>query len=258
MTTYVEMSSDDDGDSRRGRRTNKSEDDYEDANDCYDPVETETNGDENSVSGSDHSDSNDMASDDERCARRSRIKTVVSRSSRNTKQLKASLPLNPDNLVRVNAMGRLAGETLYHFHRRCLLRYKEIYSDMLVKTSFVVPWAHEWACEMWGMKLGRLVDSIRYEVRYLDEDLAAIGFDYGSQVKDRWEPFKLALQTYNNIHGHLRIPQRFIIPRDSTRWPDNIWDMRLGRTLSKTRNRTGYFAMHRQELRDMGLILQDK
>ena len=43
-----------------------------------------------------------------------------------------------------------------------LRRYKELEGDMLVPRDFVVPSSSDdWPEEMWGMRLGRTVDSIR-------------------------------------------------------------------------------------------------
>jgi hypothetical protein len=39
--------------------------------------------------------------------------------------------------------------------------YKEIYGDLQVPSPFVVPEDRKWHKELWGMKLGSIVDSIR-------------------------------------------------------------------------------------------------
>ena len=256
------MSSDDDGDSRKGRRSNKSEEDYEDVNDCYDPQEADTSGGGGSVSGSDGDDSIDMNSDDGANMKRAhrgpatmRIKSPASRSSTHHKERQVGATVNPDNLVRTREKGPLAGETLYQFHRRCLLRYQQIHGDMLVNITFIVPWSNEWACEMWDMKLGILVMNIRSSCRYMNEDLAALGFDYSAQRKEnfKWDVFKFALQTYKSIHGDLLVPKLFLIPRDSTMWPETIWGMKLGIILDNAKKKD---SLHSEKLREMGVVIR--
>ena len=271
VKTYVEMSSDDDGGSRRGRRSNKSEDDYEDAGDCYDPKEAQSHsggsGGSGSGSGSDGDDSIDMNSDDGTNTKRShrgsaatRAKSAAAVSRPSTHRIKQQVgaAVNPDDRERVREKGPLAGETLYEFHRRCLLRYQQIYGDMRVRQSYIVPWTDEWACEMWDVKLGGLVNSIRHERRYINEDLAAIGFDYSAQINANveWNVLKFALQTYKNIHGDLLVPQSFVIPQDSPMWPDNTWGMKLGRIFFNARRKS--CITHHGELREMGVVTPRK
>ena len=269
VKTYVEMSSDDDGDSRKGRRSNKSEDDYEDTGDCYDPREAESHsgGSRGSGTGSDGDDSIDMNSDDgtntnrshrTSAATRAKSAAAISRPSTHHIKQQVGAAVNPDDRERVREKGPLAGETLYEFHRRCLLRYQQIYGDMRVHRSFIVPWTDEWACEMWDVKLGNLVHHIREERRYINEDLAAIGFDYSAQrnANVEWNVLKFALQTYKSIHGDLLIPLSFAIPQESPMWPDNTWGMKLGRMLYNARHKS--HITHHEELRGMGVVILKK
>ena len=68
----------------------------------------------------------------------------------------------------------------YEAAKVALLNYKELYGDMLVKTKFIIPDEDdEWPCDLWGMKLGQLVSSIRRgkSYVYMKDDLKSIGFD---------------------------------------------------------------------------------
>ncbi len=38
-------------------------------------------------------------------------------------------------------------------------------------------------------------------------------------VATNWTTNLLALKTYRDIHGHVRVPQRFVIPADKQKWP---------------------------------------
>ena len=107
--------------------------------------------------GSDGDDSIDMNSNDgtntnrshrTSAATRAKSAAAISRPSTHHIKQQVGAAVNPDDRERVREKGPLAGETLYEFHRRCLLRYQQIYGDMPVRRSFIVPWTDEWACEM--------------------------------------------------------------------------------------------------------------
>ena len=56
----------------------------------------------------------------------------------------------------------------YEAAKVALLNYKELYGDVLVKTKFIIPDEDdEWPCDLWGMKLGQLVSSIRRGKSYV-------------------------------------------------------------------------------------------
>jgi hypothetical protein len=64
-----------------------------------------------------------------------------------------------------------------------LRRYKEVFGDLSVPKSFVIPTSNfDWPEETWGLKLGEVVDAIKstddYDV-YKDE-LVDIGFKYNA------------------------------------------------------------------------------
>jgi hypothetical protein len=72
----------------------------------------------------------------------------------------------------------------YEATRAALVKYKDLYGDMLVPTKFVVASDDiTWPEETWGMKLGRDVSNIRGGRSWKDkrEDLESIGFDFKSQ-----------------------------------------------------------------------------
>ena len=77
-------------------------------------------------------------------------------------------------------MGPLPGEGRYDWKKRMLLRFKELYGDMLVPAMFVVTYMDSWPEEMWGYRLGRLVNNIRsgLTLKSQKEDLISIGFEF--------------------------------------------------------------------------------
>ncbi|KAF0743976.1 hypothetical protein Ae201684P_003899 [Aphanomyces euteiches] len=52
-----------------------------------------------------------------------------------------------------------------------------------------------------------------------------------------------ALATYRRLHGHLRIPQSFVVPSGDTEWPQACWNLRLG-------NRVNHLRQHASDLLD--------
>ena len=51
--------------------------------------------------------------------------------------------------------------------KSALTTYKEVHGNLLVPVAFVVPSSAPWAEEMWGMRLGSVVDTIRSQGHYL-------------------------------------------------------------------------------------------
>ena len=92
----------------------------------------------------------------------------------------------------------------YLLIRRTLLHYKMRYGDMLVPTTFVIPGkSNDWPEEMWGLHLGKIVQSIRAGRRGdKKDDLISIGFCY-SITSLRFEIVRQTLQTYKRLNNNL-------------------------------------------------------
>lgn len=102
-----------------------------------------------------------------------------------------------------------------------------------------VPYEFIWPVEMWGEKLGNIVSHIRSGNIHKNkrEDLESIEFDFSRQGWEHygWDCVKLALLTYKQLNEDLLVAQSFRVPYDDSRWPDNTWGMKLGKTVSKLR-----------------------
>ena len=167
---------------------------------------------------------------------------------------------NPDNLSRTSKMGCKDGESLFKYHCRCLSTYKEIYSNLLVPAKFVVPWSKDWPQEMWDLKLGALVKTIRAGQQYSNykEELIALGFVFSRQRNAiGWVATKLALETYMSIHGNLQVPQKFKVPHSSLDWPEMTWGIALGCSVNNLRYQI-YHVEHRDELIQLGFNFKNK
>jgi hypothetical protein len=133
--------------------------------------------------------------------------------------------------------------------------YKRLNGDLLVPNRFVVPTNDSaWPEELWGMKLGAIVNGIRTGTSYRGrrKELVAMGFDYTSQsVEHGWDNVKLALETYKKLHGDLLVPVKFSVPQNDSAWPIEIWGMNLGSIVNGIRRITIHVD-HREELLAMG------
>ena len=141
----------------------------------------------------------------------------------------------------------------FNLAKAILLHYKEIYGDLLVPLSFVVPKNDEsWPDDSWGSKLGSIVNSIRLGRSHTNyyEDLLSIGFDFRLNIVG----YQLAKQTlllYKEIHGDMLVPTDFEVPRDSDIWPEDSWGIKLGNLVIDIR-RGVEFSYKYDELLDIG------
>jgi hypothetical protein len=138
-----------------------------------------------------------------------------------------------------------------------LLRYKELYGDMLVPTAYCVPYDDErWPQLTWGLKLGRAVSLIRGGRIYasLHDELLAMGFDFKSQKKEYGATcVLLALARYKQLHGDLSVPHTYSVPVDTDKWPKQTWGMKLGCVVTNIRKGFSYKS-EKAELCRMGFV----
>ena len=268
--SYIEKSSDEeDGTSRR--RKEDDSDNYDDASDFLEDDNDESDGDDSLVVSSD--DEQMILNNDETLARSAKkrckpatmqnvkekesitrkTKHIIVKKERHTTE---AINNNPENRVRSIEMGRLHNETLFEFHKRCFVKYKELHGNLIVKQKFTVPWSDDWPEEMWDMKLGLLTYSIRCGKQHLTKkvELIDIGFNYERQAPPRygWDKISLALRTFKELNGHILVPQKFIIPTATLIWHEILWGMKLGGVVSDIRFSNDHSA-HRDEILAMGI-----
>jgi hypothetical protein len=124
----------------------------------------------------------------------------------------------------------------YTLIRRTLLHYKLRFKDMLVPLKFIVPEeSSDWPKEMWGMRLGKVVQTLRAG-RRLDksDDLISIGFCYDIS-QSKYELVKIALMCYKNIYSDFYVPRHFQIP-PTEEWPKELWNFNLGNLVTNIRS----------------------
>jgi hypothetical protein len=120
--------------------------------------------------------------------------------------------------------------------------YKRIHGDLRVPRRFIVPTNDQrWPIETHGMHLGNAVSDLRREKANLSQNqlnaLEALGFVWGVSLDHTWRKKLLALNIFKDIHGHLCVPQRFVVPTDDQRWPIDTYGLNLGKVVSDLRHR---------------------
>ena len=140
--------------------------------------------------------------------------------------------------------------------KSALQHYKMLYGNMLVPVMFTVPsdgWG--WPSEMWNVKLGIVVQTIR-RGSYANkrDELLGLGFCYDvSQVK--YASVLSTLIAYKSIYGNLLVPQQFKVPLKGDAWPDDSLSMKLGSIVNSIRSGIIY-CNHRDELLKIGFVYE--
>ncbi|GMF47991.1 unnamed protein product [Phytophthora fragariaefolia] len=129
-----------------------------------------------------------------------------------------------------------------------------------VLRSFVVPSDENWPTQLWGLKLGTVVNTIRcggYSTQVSRDraQLDELGFVFDvleSVWSDRIMP---AFETFHQLHGHCRVLRSFVVPSDEN-WPTQSWGLKLG-TVVNTIRCGGYstqVSRDRAQLDELGFV----
>ncbi|KAH9103897.1 hypothetical protein AeMF1_019894 [Aphanomyces euteiches] len=88
-----------------------------------------------------------------------------------------------------------------------------------------------WPEYLWTMKLGQKVGNIRTRKNKLTveqrQELDALDFVWDAN-KLHWNRKLLALKTYKQFYGDMRIPTKFVVPLDDPAWPVDLANIKLG------------------------------
>ena len=131
-----------------------------------------------------------------------------------------------------------------------LATYEDIHGHLRVPYFFVIPADdHLWPERTHGMKLGSLVNDLRRRKDTLPQNridaLDALGFDWGTSLGDNWEKKLMALATYGNLNGHMRVPYSFVVPANDPMWPEATHDIKLGSLVKDLRSRKDTLPQNR-------------
>ncbi|CAM9248048.1 unnamed protein product [Ectocarpus fasciculatus] len=120
--------------------------------------------------------------------------------------------------------------------------YNRVHGHLRMIPAFRVPPNAPWPESLWGMELGRMVHRLRNEQAIYDAQfpervqlLLTMGFEWEhTAVPDEWELIILGIGVFFGIHGHSRVPMRFIVPAEEP-WPMEIWGHKLGSRIAQMR-----------------------
>ena len=116
--------------------------------------------------------------------------------------------------------------------------------SLILPSNFIVPNYDPWPEATRGMPLGKKIPSVRTKA-YLKanpgatEKLESIGFEFDGKVAAndaRFSNVYNALVRYKELNGDLLVPQPFIIPDESSEWPEETWGLRLGARVNAIRS----------------------
>ncbi len=146
---------------------------------------------------------------------------------------------------------------------RTLLGFKEfkrIHNHCDLTYTYVIPRTKEWPEEVQGMKLGLVLANIRNRniLENIHKKLTKLGFDLGPQNNGvDFQRTYDALVAYKSIHCNLEVPDKFAVPENDSRFPQNTWGVKLGNNLKNIRYRDAW-SEHRERLEALGVSYEVK
>ncbi|KDO32186.1 hypothetical protein SPRG_03403 [Saprolegnia parasitica CBS 223.65] len=132
-----------------------------------------------------------------------------------------------------------------------LVVYRACFGHSWVPNRFVVPHADPWPRRLRGAALGRDTDALRsLMVRlepYLEDALENLGFVWfkrydraiarcfdtstGLKHMTAYQYVLEALKRFHALHGHVCVPEGFVVPKDDTSWPTALRNVDLAHAL---------------------------
>ncbi|CAK4128724.1 hypothetical protein LEN26_000140 [Aphanomyces euteiches] len=155
-----------------------------------------------------------------------------------------------DNHDEVSASQRIKSSWFDKFI--ALETFKEIHGHLLVPRTFKVPSNDpQWPAPTWKMHLGVLVNNLRTRNQPKDrrKQLDRMGFVWDT-MEFHWQINLLALRTYKEKFGHLRVPQSFKVPKEEGGWPEETHGIKLGWVATTLRRNRGSMAALRETALD--------
>lgn len=171
----------------------------------------------------------------------------------------------------VKRLNQVGFETIFS----ALVAYKNLYGNLTVPQKFVVPCDDSrFQVEAWGLSLGQRLQSIRSCDTYSEhkDRLLALGVDFLTSAEVMTEEgvklFKKvserlsqttvqltltsscccnqrtntdieriieSIQAFRAIHGHAKVPKRFVVPHEDLRYPVHTWGLQLGNSVHHIR-----------------------
>ncbi|EQC26562.1 hypothetical protein SDRG_15592 [Saprolegnia diclina VS20] len=168
--------------------------------------------------------------------------------------------LHPETIAALTAINFVfdVNELKWELKLIALETYKGLHGDLCIPQDFRVPFDDaSWPCDLWGMRLGLAVRSIRQKTdvqspRYAQ--LSAMGFVW-NVLELSWDTKLLALRTYKALRGDLLVAYSFKVPSDAHIWPPETWNLKLGHAVHNIRQNADEMAPERKaQLMELGFV----
>lgn len=122
--------------------------------------------------------------------------------------------------------------------------YVEVHGDLNVPFNFIVPTNALFPVYSWGRNFGQQLVYLRKQGETLPpsvhHELSKLGMRWSASPHPQKTNRKThvdALVHYSNLHGHMRIPLDFVVPKVDTKdWPEEFHGLKLGILAEKQRN----------------------
>ncbi|KAF0705763.1 Aste57867_6920 [Aphanomyces stellatus] len=128
-----------------------------------------------------------------------------------------------------------------------LASFRAVFAHTNVPRAFSVPSGDmAWPRAIWGRPIGRIVSARQFYPSLAPPQRAALadlGFHEASTSSDRatqtaaWIKFTHALRVYRQLHGHVAVPQSFVVPPAANAWPTTLWHYALGARVTDVRHK---------------------
>ncbi len=179
------------------------------------------------------------------------------------RNLKDNRSYHPNILNQLYEMGFIQNSR-HDKHDRILLafrEYKSKFGHCDVLSSFKIAKDDEnWHKDVRGLNLGGILERMRTQPTSkksmkpmharIHDELTAMGVDLNPKVD--FERTFDAFVAFKNIHDHVMVPSKFIVPENDFAFPEHTWGVKLGFDLENIRIR-GIFSEHRDRLEALGV-----
>lgn len=164
-------------------------------------------------------------------------------------------------------MDGISYEQIYAAIETYKSEYEQDNPTFTIPQPFIVPDCDPWPASTRGLPLGKKVSFMKGtafteknpEVANKIKNYGVVVEQpYSNGVNDsRFQKVFDALKRYKELYGDLLVPQPFLVPSDSSEWPESTWGLRLGARVNAIRSQGTFVNTNperRRLLDDLGFI----
>lgn len=126
-----------------------------------------------------------------------------------------------------------------------------------IPCNYVVPQgSSDFPEKLWGMRLGRILDRISDRAfAERQDEVKNLGFVVSKRSERKFGKILEAIRCYRALYPNVtRIPAMFTVPRESSDYPEHLWGLKVGYTVSQMICR-GSYRQHHSKVLDLGFSL---